>query len=207
MTGGSTYDRGSDEPDDEYPDSLWPDDKDDEDAAWPDETGQPGGDGGGEAPGQPVPFSWPVPPAPFPAQRASARRRSLITLTATAVVAVGLGAGAVLVYRNAQADSMPSAAASHNAGLRPGQGGSPAEPGSVTEMEMLGTVTAVGNGSVTIGAGPVQSVRAAVTSATRFTGTVRTLTAVRVGNVVEAQITVTNGKARLVSLQDPASES
>jgi hypothetical protein len=53
----------------------------------------------------------------------------------------------------------------------------------------------------------VQSVRAAVTSATRFTGTVRTLAAVRVGNVVQAQITVTNGTAKLVSLQDPASES
>jgi hypothetical protein len=36
---------------------------------------------------------------------------------------------------------------------------------------------------------------------------VRTLASVRVGNVVEAQVTVTNGKAKLVSLQDPASES
>jgi hypothetical protein len=191
MTDGSTYDRWPDQsdqpeqpeqPDEEYPDCLWPDDKDDQE-------------------------SWPVPPAPFPARGARERRRSLIALTVTAVVAVGLGAGAVLVYRNAQADSAPSVAASHNNGLTPSQGGAPAVPGTATEMELLGQVTAVGSASLTIGGGPVQPVRAAVTSATRFTGTVRTLAAVRVGNVVEAQIAVTNGKAKLVSLQDPASES
>jgi hypothetical protein len=210
MTGGSTYDPWPDEPDDEYPDSLWPDDDDDQDAAWPGQAGQAGqprGGGRGVPPGEPVPFSWPVPPAPYPAQGARDRRRSLIPLAITAVVAVGLGAGAVLVYRNAEAGSTPSAAASHYAGLTPGQGGASAGPESTTEMGVLGRVTAVGNGSITIGGGPVQAVRAAVTSATRFTGTVRRLAAVRVGNVVEAQILVTNGNARLVSLQDPASES
>lgn len=210
MTGGSTHAPRPGQPDDEYPDFLWPDDEDDdddEDAAWPDEAGQVSGDERGPAPGQPVPFSWPVPPMPFLAQRARERRRSLVALTATAVAAVGLGAGAVLVYRNAQADSTSSTAASHNASLTPGHGGAPAGPGSEAEMEVLGKVTAVCNGSITIGGGPVQSVRAAVSSATRFTGTVRTLAAVRVGNVVQAQITVTNGTAKLVSLQDPASES
>lgn len=183
MTGRSTYDPWPDQPDEEYQDFLWPGDKDDQDAAWP------------------------VPPAPFPVHGASERRRRLMALSVTAVVAVGLGAGAVLVYRNAQADSTPPAAASHNTGLAPSQGGGPAGPGAATEIELLGQVTAVGNASITIGGGPVQSVRAAVTSATRFTGTVRTLAAVRVGNVVKAQITVTNGRAKLVSLQDPASES
>jgi hypothetical protein len=206
MTGGSAHAR-PDQPDDEYPDFLWPDNEDDQDAAWPDEAGQASGDGRSATPGQPVPFSWPVPPMPFPAQRARERRRSVIALTATAVAAVGLGAGAVIVYRNAQADSMPSGTASHNASLTPAHGGAPAGPGSEAEMEVLGKVTAVGNGSITIGGGPVQSVRAAVTSATRFTGTVRRLAAVRVGNVVQAQIIVTNGTAELVSLQDPASES
>jgi hypothetical protein len=207
MTGGSTYGPWPDQPDDEYPDFLWPDDEDDQDATWPDEAGQASGDGRGATPGQPVPFSWPVPPMLFSAQRARERRRSLIALTATAVAAAGLGAGAVLVYRNAQADLTPSTTASHHASLAPGHGGAPAGPGSESEMEVLGKVTAVGKSSITIGAGPVQSVRAAVTSATRFTGTVGTLSAVRVGNVVQAQITVTNGTAKLVSLQDPASES
>lgn len=126
MTGGSTHDPWSGQPDDEYPDFLWPGDDDDQDAAWPDEVGQLGGDGRGVPPGYPVPFRWPVPFVADPVQTACQRRRSLIALTVTAVVAVGLGAGAVLV---------------------------------------------------------------------------------RVGNVVEAQIAVTNGTAKLVSLQDSASES
>jgi hypothetical protein len=207
MTGGSRYYRWPDQPDDEYPDFLWPSDNDEQDTAWPDEAGQLGGDGRGVPPGHPVPFPWPVPPVPFPVQGARERRRRLIAMTVTAFVAVGLGAGAVLVYRNAQSGSTPPAAASQKAGLTPGQGGAPAGPGSATEMEVLGHVTAVSNGSITIGGGPVQAVRASVTGATRFTGTARTLAAVRVGNVVEAQIIVTNGTARLLSLQDPASES
>jgi hypothetical protein len=173
MTGGGTYEPRPDQPDHEYPDFLWPDD--DQDTAWPAESRQLSSDGRGPAPDHPVPFSWPVPPVPFPPQATHERGRRVIALTATAVAALGLGAGAVLVYRHAQADSTPSAAASHNSVLTPG--------------------------------GPVQSIRATVTSATRFTGTVRTLASARVGSVVEAQITVTNGKAKLVSLQDPASES
>jgi hypothetical protein len=207
MTGGSVHAPRPDQPDDEYPDFLWPDDDDDQDTAWPDEARQASGNGRSAIPGQPVPFSWPVPPVPFPAQRARERRRSLIALTATAVAAAGLGVGAVLVYRNAQAGSTPSSTASHNASLRPAHGGAPAGPGSEAEMEVLGKVAAVGKSSITIGGGPVQSVRAAVTSATRFTGTVHRLAAVRVGNVVQAQIIVTNGTAKLISLQDPASES
>ena len=207
MTGGSTYEPRPDQPDDEYPDFLWPDDSDDQDSGWPDEAQQLSGEGLRPAPGHPVPISWPVPPVPFPVPGARERTRRLIALTATAVAAVGLGAAAVLVYRSAQVDSTPLAAASHHAGLTPGGGGVPTGPGSEAEMEVLGRVTATGDRSITIGGDPGQSVRAAVTSSTRFTGTVRRLAAVRVGNVVEAQIAVTNGKAKLVSLQDPASES
>jgi hypothetical protein len=207
MTGGSMHGRRPGQPDDEYPDFLWPGDKDDQDARSPEEAGQLGGDGRGVAPGRPVPFPWPAPPVPYPAKGARERRRRAIALTVTAAVAVGFGAGAVLAYRNAQAGSPLPAAASQNGGLTPGQSEAPAGPRSVTEMEVLGRVTSVSNGSITIGGGPVRAVRATVTSATRFTGTVRTLAAVRVGNVVEAQIIVTNGTARLVSLQDPPSES
>ncbi len=206
MTGGSTHGRGPGQPDDECPDFLWPGDNDDQDAGWPGEAGQLGGDGRGVPAGHPVPFPWSAPPVPYSAPGARERRRRAIALTVTAAVAVGFGAGAVLVYRTAQAGS-PSAAASQNGGLTPGQSGAPAGPRSVTEMQVLGRVTSVSNGSITIGGGPVQAVRATVTSATRFTGTVRTLAAVRVGNVVEAQIIVTNGTARLVRLQDPPSKS
>jgi hypothetical protein len=66
VTGGSTYEPWPDQPDDEFPDFLWPDDDDDQDTAWPTETRQLSGDGRGPTPGHPVPFSWPVPPVPFP---------------------------------------------------------------------------------------------------------------------------------------------
>ena len=128
----------------------------------------------------------------------------MLALTITAVVAIGLGAGAVLVYRNAQTASTPLAAASHGTGQAPGQGGGPAGavpagPGSATEMELVGQVIAVGKGSITVGGGPMQSVRAAVTRATKFTGTARTLAAVQVGDTVQVEITtIVNGTAKVV---------
>jgi hypothetical protein len=66
---------------------------------------------------------------------------------------------------------------------------------------------AVRSGTITLGGGPMQSVTASVTSATRFTGSVRTLAAVRAGDTVAAQIVIENGVAKVVTLQDPASES
>jgi hypothetical protein len=137
----------------------------------------------------------------------------------------------MLAYRQAQSDAAPTASVSQGTGspgtTSPGTGspgtgspgtGSPGTEspgtgspgtgqGSVTELAMVGRVIAVGSGTVTIGGGPMQPVTAAVTSATRFTGAVRTLAGVRAGNTVAAQITIVNGVARLVSLQDPASES
>jgi hypothetical protein len=74
-------------------------------------------------------------------------------------------------------------------------------------MELVGQVTAVGKSSITVGGGPMQSVRAAVTSATKFTGTARTLAAVQVGDTVQVEITIVKGTAKVVSLQDPASQS
>jgi hypothetical protein len=87
MTGGSTYEPWPDQPDDEYPDFLWPHDDDERDTGWPAETRQQSGDGRGPAPGHPVPCSWPVPPVPFPAQASHDRKRRLVALTATAVAA------------------------------------------------------------------------------------------------------------------------
>ncbi len=210
MTWGTTQDPWPDQPDDKYPDFLWPDD-DDQDAARPEQARRPGGGGAGVPPTRPVPLQW-ASPSPGPSADAAERRRRMVALTVTAVVAIGLGAGAELVYRNAQVGSTPPVATSHGTGLTPAQGGGPAGPGSAgsgqaTVMLVVGHVTALGSNSVTIGGGQVQSVRAAVTSATRFTGTARTLTAVRVGDTVQAQIAVVNGTAKLVSLQDPANES
>jgi hypothetical protein len=207
MTSGSTQEPRPDRPDDEYPDFLWPDDDDKQDGDWPDRAGRPAGIGAAVPPDGPVPFRWGVPPAPAYARNASGRRRRALSLAITAVVGIGSGAGAVLAYRSAQAGSTPAAAASQGIGLSPGHGGGPAGPGPLVVQLVIGKVTAVGPGTITIGGGPMGAVKAAVTSATRFTGTARTLPAVRVGDTVQAQVTVTNGVARVVSLQDPASVS
>jgi hypothetical protein len=222
MTWGADQDPWAGKPDDdEYPDFLWPDDDDEQDKDEQDkdeqdedrpagarQPGQPAGIGA-EMPGEPlVPFQWPLPPAPAYPHNASGRTRRIVTLAVTAAVAVGLGAGAVVVYRHAQAASTPAAAASQNATPPPpGRSGGPAGQGVVQEMEMVATVTAVGSDTITIGGGPVQPVRAEVTSATRFTGSVRSLSGVKVGNDVAAVIIVENGVAKVATLQDPASDS
>lgn len=211
MTWGTTQDPWPDQPDDEYPGYLWPDD-DEQDADWPEEAGRPGGASGGVPPTAPVPLRWAPPSTPDPSTDAAERRRRMLALTITAVVAIGFGAGAVLVYRNAQTAWTPPAAASHGTGQAPGQGGGPAGavpagPGQATAMELVGQVTAVGKSSITVGGGPMQSVRAAVTNATKFTGTARTLAAVQVGDAVQVEITIVKGTAKVVSLQDPASQS
>ncbi len=211
MTWGTDQDPWAGQPDDEYPDFLWPDDDDEQDddrSADARRPGQPDGTGA-EIPGEPlVPFQWPVPPVPSYPLEAGGRARRIATLAMTAVVAVGLGAGAVVVYRHAQAGSAPAAAASPSAGApQPGRSGGPAGPGIVQEMDIEAAVTAVGSDTITIGGGQVQAVRAEVTSATRFTGSVHSLSGVRVGDDVAAVIIVENGVAKVATLQDPASLS
>jgi hypothetical protein len=211
MTWGTDQDpqAGKPEDDDEYPDFLWPDDDEqDEDRPW--DAGRRGQADGikAEMPEEPlVPFQWAVPPPPAYPPDARGRTRRIVTLAITAVVAIGLGAGAVLVYRNAQASS-PTATASQSAGApEPGQSGGPAGQGAVQEMQIVAAVTAVGSDTITIGGGPVQSIKAEVTSATKFTGSVRSLSGVKVGDDVAAVIVVENGVAKVITLQDPASDS
>jgi hypothetical protein len=225
------------ESDDEYPDFLWPDDdgahdedehdedehdedEDEQDDGRPEAAGRPAtaAAGAGVGWGGPVPAQWAAQPAAAYVHDASERWRRILALSVTAVVAVGLGAGAVLVYRNAEAGAKPPAAASQGTGRAPGQGGQQAPgqgggpagrggQGTVTEMQIVATVTAVGQRTITIGGGPVQAVKAAVTSSTRFTGSVRTLSGVRRGDVVAVEVLIENGAAKVVTLQDPASES
>jgi hypothetical protein len=207
MAWGSAPDHRPGEAGDGYPDYLWPDEDDEQDEAAAGPAGRPEAMRTGLAPDAPVPYRWDVPPPPAFAGGARWPRRSILTLALTAVLAVGLGAGGVALYRDARAGSGPAAPASQGDGLQPGQGGGPAGQGTVTELGLIGKVTAVGPGTITFGAGPMESVKAAVTSATKFTGSVRTLSGVRVGDTVAAQITIVNGVARVASLQDPASES
>jgi hypothetical protein len=205
MTRGTTRDPWPDEPDDEFPDFLWPDDDDSRDDHW---AGRPEASGAGARWSGAVSPEW-APPAPEFARGARERRRRILALSVTAVVALGLGAGAVYAYRNAEDSTTPAASASTSPA--PGHSGGSGSQGVTTEMELVGKVTALGPGTITFAAwsmfatGP--SVKAAVTSATRFTGSVRTLAAVRVGDIVAAQILISGDAARVVTLQDPASES
>jgi hypothetical protein len=201
MTWSDGSDPQPEEPDDGYPDSLWPDDDGSADD-WPQAAGRPARVRGADPADAPVPWrravppAGTVPPAATGARDGSERRGRIVTLVITGVLAVGLGAGAVAVYRSAQPGTPPVAAAS------PGTG-----PGATTEIQVEATVTAVGPGTITIGGRAAQSVTATVTSATRFTGSVRTLAGVRVGDTVVAQIVVANGVGRVLTLQDPASDS
>lgn len=221
MTRGTTHDPWPDQPDDEYPDFLWPDEDDDDNAGRgnrPEEAGRPPSVAAGAGRDRLVPVQWAAPPPHAYAASARERRRRLLALSATAVVAFGLGAGAVLVYRNVHAGATPPAAASAGSGHAPGQGGGPAgqngglagpggSQGIATEMELIAKVTAVGPGTITFAGGPMQQpVRAAVTSSTRFTGSVRSLASVRAGDVVAARIQIADGVARVLILQDPASQ-
>jgi hypothetical protein len=117
-------------------------------------------------------------------------------------VALGAGAGAVYLYKSelARPASVATSRGPHTAIGRAGGG-------ALQGVMTLGRVLAVGHDSLTVGGGPGQAINARATSATQFTGTVRSLAQVRVGDTVAAEITVSGGVATLVRLQDPASQS
>jgi hypothetical protein len=164
-------------------DPGWPDDWREDD--WPDQVDQP--------PGNHVPFMG----------FGSARRgRRTLALALTAVIAGGAGSGAVYLYKHAVAGSTPPAAAASPRGpAGSAQGGR-----TVTGVMMLGRVLRVGRGSVTVGGGPGPAISGRVTSATRFTGSARSLAQVRIGDTVAVQIIMSGGLATVVSLQDPGSQ-
>lgn len=170
----------SDRTEQDWASELWPDDGTEPD--WPDD--------------------WPdrsgVPPAGAGSGTRGVRG---LALGLTFVVALGAGAGAVYLYKNELAGSA-SAATSPSPRITIG----PAGAGSVESVMALGRVLAVRHDSVTVGGGPGGAIGASATSATQFTGRVRSLAQVRVGDTVAAQITVSGGVATLVRLQDPASQ-
>jgi hypothetical protein len=172
------------------PDPDWPDDWPDDDQAGP---------------------SWPGIPPParggggIPGRRARA-------LAAVAVVALAAGAGvAVAVGRGLSSSpaaaqtpgsSQPQTVPGGNAGgVPPG-----AFPGSgqVGQLILGGTVTAVSSTSITI-AGGSHTVTAAITNSTKVTGKVTSIGAVKVGDLVTAEITESGGTATATAIQDPAS--
>lgn len=150
-------------------------------------------------------------------------RRRLLGLITTGAVAMAAGIGGALAVKDltagsstpptaqsgqpggSQSGSLPNTGEGGTGEGGTGQGGR-LLPGVSGAMVIGGKVTAVGPRSITISAGP-QSVTARVTGSTRFSGRVTGLAEVRVGDMVMAQISESNGVNSLVSLQDPVSVS
>ena len=198
-------------PDDDWPEDDWPEDDSDDDSdddEWPDDEAD-------DKPGVPWPAGPPAgPPGPAPGWGGGPPRSRVrpLAVAAVAVVALGVGAGvAVAVGRGLASppaatqtpgSSQPQAVPGGNAGgVPPG-----ALPGSgqVGQLILGGKVTAVSGTSITI-AGGSHSVTAAVTGSTKVTGKVTSIGAVKVGDLVTAEITESGGKATAAAIQDPAS--
>lgn len=175
----------------------------------------------------------PWPPAssrypPYPPPPASRRRRTRgVSLVVTGLVAGAVGFAVVAAVHEVKAgpaaSDTPSSGASpaYTGGavpgggtgggsatlLPPGTGGGAIPttgPGQTVELEVGGKVTAVSATSITLGAGS-HRVTAAVTKATVVTGKVHGIGGVKVGDLVSAQITGTDGKLTATAIQDPAS--
>lgn len=188
-----------DDDDDEWPDDLWPGDDD--------SPTDPAGSGSRGAAWPPAP--WPAPPARQP----SWRRLHPAALVAMALTAAGIGAGIALAVHGLS--SGPATPASQPAATAPAQPGGNGVPGSSgggalpgaggagAEMFIGGEVTAVTSTSITIG-GPGRDVTAAVTGSTRFTGKVTSISGIKVGDEVSAQLTQSGGTTTAVTITDPA---
>jgi hypothetical protein len=120
---------------------------------------------------------------------------------AVALIAAGIGAGIVLAARGPS--SSPASQATTQAPARPGGNGAfPGAGGAATQMLVGGEVTAVSSTSVTIG-GPGRDVTAVVTGATRFTGKVTSISGIKIGDEVTAQLTEHGGVIAAVTIADP----
>jgi hypothetical protein len=205
-------------PDDaaEEPDPGWPDDDeaDEPDPDWPDDWPEDDARDGGAGTGLP----WPAAPAP-PGWGGRPERRGPrpLTLAVVAVVALLVGGVALAVTRELDRSAAPGAAptsqpsfsspgGNSGSGTVPGGSGNGAVPGgsgATGEAFIAGPVQKVSSTSITIGAGE-ESMTAAVTSATKVTGKVTSIGAIKVGDDVSAQVAVNGGRAAVSAIQDPA---
>jgi hypothetical protein len=186
-------------PDDEPPDDEWPaDDSPPDPPDPPPETGKRWGHGG--VPGFSV---WAA--------------AAVAVLAAAAGVAVGLLLVRGTPTASAAGSATPGASAPGGPApgtTAPGGGGAnlPALPGpggtgsGQLRIILTGRVVAVSATSITIG-GNGPSVTAAVTSATKITGTARGIAGVKAGDHVAAQVSGTPGHLTAIAIQDPAGSS
>jgi hypothetical protein len=201
-------------------DDDWPDD------LWPDTGGAPGHDpadgprGTAPAPGHDpadgprgtAPAPGHVPAGGDPHGTAPPKRRHW-PVTLTVVVVVAAGAGAAISAVAAHVLSGPPTAPRPGgrqvivgppAGGPPGGGSLPGgAAGQGGSLFLIGKVLAVSPASITIG-GPAHTITARVTAATRVTGAARSITGIKVGDRVSAQIDEGGGRSTAVSISDPA---
>lgn len=189
-----------DDDDDEWPDDLWPDDEDSPvgHGAGP---GPAGGDAPGEGPAWPPRPRSPVPWPPMAGGEPPRRRAHLAAVVAVALIAAGIGAGIVLATRGLSAS--PAAPASQPTAAAPGGPGGGSGGGATSQMFVGGEVTAVSGTSITVGGPGGQDITAAVTSSTRFTGKVTSISGIKVGDQVTAQLTEHGGAVTAVTITDP----
>ena len=169
-----------------------------------------------EAGGQPG-LPWPAGDPPPPPDPPNQRMRKGLLLVATALIAAAAGFLVVTAVHDLSANpaSASGSPTSSPQGELPsegtGSGGGTGQPpipstgpGQTLRLEVGGKVTAVNATSITLGARG-QSVTATVTKATTVTGKVASIGGIKVGDLVSAQITSTNGKLTAIAIQDPAS--
>jgi hypothetical protein len=159
------------------------------------------------------PAAGPPHPDPAPARRP----RRAIAVAVTAIVAGTAGFLVTTAVRDtspgpAAASSSPPAAAPSGGAQEPGSGGTGPNggaiptpgPGQLLYLQIGGKVSAVSATSITITGGS-QQVKAAVTSSTKITGRVTSITGIKTGDFVAAQITDDGGKLTATAIQDPSS--
>jgi hypothetical protein len=175
---------------DDYPDYLWP----------------------GEDTGA-APIEWPGLAAGAPAPAGGPRRRFRLDVMAAVIMVAALaGVGIALAVQVFSGSPSSSASpGSHGSTLVPGRSGSNINPGGQVSgpgggggsLFIGGRVLAVSSGSITIG-GPGHTVTASVTSATKITGNVTSISGIKVGDQVSAQISQQGGKLTAMAIQYPA---
>ena len=128
---------------------------------------------------------------------------AVAVVAAIAGVAVGLAMVGGMPAASTAGGATPSASAPAPAAGGAALPGLPGSGNGQLQMLLTGRVLAVSGTSITIGgAGP--SVTAAVTGATKITGTSRGIGGVKVGDEVSAQITGPASHLTATAIQDPA---
>lgn len=169
--------------------------------------------------GPAAPPPWPAPPPWHGGGYGQPRRPRpprVLTFAAVAVVAAAIGAAMAVGIARWPASSPASAAGSApTAGSSPvapapntGNGNALPAPGigggsGVSEQLMLaGKVTAVSGTAITIHAG-ADAISAEITSATQFSGSVKSSRGIKIGDEVMLEVSVSDGRNVATGIQDP----